>query len=80
MLKRVSNRVLLYGKESGHMIKRLSQIINLGQFENFESHQEFEKNSILFGFNGAGKSTLSDLFYSMVEMEEMDSFWTDVGL
>ena len=49
------------------MIKRLSRIKNLGQFENFESHQEFEKNSILFGFNGAGKSTLSDLFYSMVD-------------
>lgn len=49
------------------MIKRLAQINNLGQFENFESHQEFEKNSILFGFNGAGKSTLSDLFYSMVD-------------
>lgn len=49
------------------MIKRIKQIKNLGQFEKFESKQEFEKNSILFGFNGAGKSTLSDLFYSMAE-------------
>ena len=49
------------------MIKRISQINNLGQFENFESYQELERNSILFGFNGAGKSTLSDLFYSMVD-------------
>jgi len=61
-------KIKVYGNEEGNanMIKRLSHIKNLGQFENFKSQQELEKNNILFGFNGAGKSTLSDLFYSMV--------------
>ena len=56
------------------MIKRLSRIKNLGQFENFESHQEFEKNSILFGFNGAALATvlteLITLIYVVICMRE----------
>lgn len=47
------------------MIKRIEQIQNIGQFESFQTREDFDKNTIIFGFNGAGKSTLSDMFYSL---------------
>lgn len=49
----------------GKMLKRINEIKNVGQFEQFNSTQEFEKNNIIFGFNGAGKSTLSDILFSL---------------
>ncbi|MDO5381395.1 MAG: AAA family ATPase [Eubacteriales bacterium] len=54
------------------MLKNISNITNLGQFENFSSNNELSMNNIIFGFNGAGKSTLSDMFYSMAHENHED--------
>ena len=47
------------------MIRRISTIENVGQYESFKSEIDLENNVALFGFNGAGKSTLSDILYSL---------------
>ena len=47
------------------MLQEISELRNLGKFENVTETVVFEENSLIFGFNGTGKSTLSDMFYSM---------------
>lgn len=44
------------------MISGIKSIKNVGKYEQFDSAERFEKNTMIFGFNGAGKSTLSDIF------------------
>lgn len=52
------------------MISQIKSIRNVGKYEMFCGSEQFEKNTIIFGFNGAGKSTLSDIFYSLVSKEK----------
>lgn len=44
------------------MISGIKSIKNVGKYEQFDSTEQFDKNTMIFGFNGAGKSTLSDIF------------------
>lgn len=52
------------------MISLIKSIRNVGKYEMFCGSEQFEKNTIIFGFNGAGKSTLSDIFYSLMSKEK----------
>lgn len=52
------------------MITQIKSIKNVGKYEMFCGSEQFEKNTIVFGFNGAGKSTLSDIFYSLMSKEK----------
>lgn len=52
------------------MISGIKSIKNVGKYEQFDSAERFEKNTMIFGFNGAGKSTLSDIFYSLTSREK----------
>lgn len=52
------------------MISGIKTIKNVGKYEQFCSTEQFEKNTMIFGFNGAGKSTLSDIFYSLTSKEK----------
>ena len=51
------------------MISGIKSIKNVGKYEQFDSTEQFDKNTMIFGFNGAGKSTLSDIFYSLTSRE-----------
>ncbi|MBR6528346.1 MAG: AAA family ATPase [Lachnospiraceae bacterium] len=52
------------------MIVSVKNIKNVGKYEHFSGIEQFDKNTIIFGFNGAGKSTLSDIFYSLSVKEK----------
>ena len=54
------------------MISKIKRIKNVGKYENFSGTDQFDKNTVIFGFNGAGKSTLSDIFYSLATQEKED--------
>lgn len=55
------------------MISGIKSIKNVGKYEQFDSTEQFDKNTMIFGFNGAGKSTLSDIFYSLTSRENQCS-------
>ncbi len=54
------------------MLHEISELKNLGKFENIKEDVKIEENCLIFGFNGTGKSTLSDMFYSMSSGTEHD--------
>lgn len=68
--ERITGILFLLLCEVHKMITQIKSIRNVGKYELFCGSEQFEKNTMIFGFNGAGKSTLSDIFYSLALKEK----------